>query len=244
VLGAAKNKQPRIKSRNGRAFAAAHAEVVFTAQTDIDDAIAFRADMHRRLAGVGRNPTDIRIMPGLNPVLGKTRAEAEAKRAHLSSLIPVTLGLEILAPIVSEVDLSQCDSDRPIPLELLPNSTNASQSGLASLRRETEEGQTIRQIYTRYANARGQNSVCGTASDTADHKQHWFEAGAVDGFLIQPMTLPEGLEQFADEVIPILQERGLFRDSYTGGTLRENLGLARPVSSYTLRGEVNAPTKI
>lgn len=231
-------------SETGRGFAARHAEVVFTAQTDLDEAIAFRADMHRRLAEAGRTPAGLRVLPGLNPIVGATRAEAEAKRDALSALIPEALGLELLAPIIPEVDLSSCDVDRPIPLALLPETTNASQSGLATLRRQTEDGQTIREIYTSYANARGQNSICGTATEIADYMERWFAAGAVDGFLIQPMTLPEGLNRFVDEVMPLLRERGLVRESYRGATLRETLGLARPENAYALRGEANTLVKI
>ena len=95
-----------------------------------------------------------------------------------------------------------------------------------------EEGLTIRQLYERFGGARGQRTVIGTAADVADHMQAWFEGHGVDGFLIQPSTLPEGLDEFVDQVIPVLQERGLFRTAYEGTTLRDSLGLQRPANRH------------
>ena len=223
-------------SEAGKAFAAAHAEVIFTAQTDLQVARAFRDEMRERLRALGRDPDGLKIMPGLNPILGRDRAEAEAKRDALAALIPEALGKELLAPIVPELDLSGLDPDRALSPEILPATTNASESGLATFRRQLAEGMTLRQIWTRHANARGQNSLCGTATDVADHMQEWFEAGAVDGFLIQPSVLPTGLSTFVDAVIPELTARGLFRQHYEGQTLRDNLGLARPANRHAETG--------
>lgn len=231
-------------SEAGRGFAARHAEIVFTAQTDIDEARAFRLEMRERLAREGRDPEAIRILPGLNPVLGSTSAEAHALRDGLAAMIPVALGLEALAPILPEVDLSGCDPDQPCPLHLLAADTNASKSGLETFRAQTLAGRTLRQIYTDYINARGQNSICGTAAEVADHMEHWFREGAVDGFLIQPPILPLGLEAFVDGVIPELQKRGLFRADYASNTLRENLSLARPVNRYTAAGIRNLDPRL
>lgn len=75
--------------------------------------------------------------------------------------------------------------------------------------------------------------MVGTPEQVADHMQAWFQAGAVDGFLIQPSVLPTDLDEFVDTVIPVLQERRLFRTEYDGLTLRQNLGLERPSSRYT-----------
>ena len=72
--------------------------------------------------------------------------------------------------------------------------------------------------------------VVGDAVQVADRLQAWFEAGAADGFNILPPTLPDGLTAFNRLVIPELRRRGLFRETYEGSTLREHLGLSRPVS--------------
>ena len=94
------------------------------------------------------------------------------------------------------------------------------------------EGLPIRQIYMRYAGARGNRTVKGTAGKIADEMEDWFLKEAIDGFLIQPPYLPGGLDEFVATVIPELQRRGIFRRSYSGRTLRENLGLPKPVSRY------------
>lgn len=94
------------------------------------------------------------------------------------------------------------------------------------------DGLTFREVYQRFGSARGQNSVVGTPQQVADHMEAWFSNEAVDGFLIQPSVLPSDLDEFVDTVVPILQERRLFRTEYEGSTLRQNLGLGRPASRY------------
>jgi len=95
-----------------------------------------------------------------------------------------------------------------------------------------EEKLTIRQIYQRFAAARGQRTLIGSASDIADDMEEWFRGYGVDGFLFHPSHLPGGLDDFVALVIPELQSRGLFRAEYEGTTLRENMGLERPQSRY------------
>lgn len=223
-------------SQAGLALAAAHAEVVFATQSQIDPAHAFRADLRGHVAAAGRNPDSLKVMPGLNPVIGRTRAEAQEFYDDLQSRLSPELGLTALAPILPEVDLSGCDPDKPIPASLLPETTNASLTDLKRLKRQTEEGMTLRQIYTQFAGARGQTTVIGTGEDIADHIIRWVDAGACDGFLIQPPVLPLGLRAFTEQVVPILQERGYLRTAYEGSTLRENLGLPKPANRYTAAG--------
>ncbi|MEC7760681.1 MAG: LLM class flavin-dependent oxidoreductase [Pseudomonadota bacterium] len=228
----------------GRAFAAAHAEVIFTAQTDRDASAAFRTEMLGAAEDAGRGARALRIMPGLNPVVGETRAESQAFYDNLSSLVPPELGITALAPIVPEVDLSDCDPDKPIPLSLLPKDTNASKTDLARLISQTEAGMTLREIYSQFIGARGQNTVIGTAQDVADHIIDWVRADACDGFLIQPSVLPLGLDQFAASVVPLLQEAGVLRTEYPGATLRDTLGLERPANHYAEAGIANTLSEI
>jgi alkanesulfonate monooxygenase len=95
-----------------------------------------------------------------------------------------------------------------------------------------EEGLTIRQIYQRFAGARGQRTLLGTAVEIVDNMEEWFRGYGVDGFLFHPSHLPGGLDDFVELVVPELQNRGLFREEYEGATLRENMGLERPKSRY------------
>lgn len=89
---------------------------------------------------------------------------------------------------------------------------------------------TVRQLIGRLGGGRGHRTFAGTAEQVANTIEHWYDSGAADGFNIMPAVLPSGLEVFVDRVVPILQERGLFRTEYTGSTLREHYGLPRPAN--------------
>jgi hypothetical protein len=95
------------------------------------------------------------------------------------------------------------------------------------------EKPTIRQLMHRLAGARGHRVVTGTPEYVADQIQTWYESGAADGFNVMPPWLSGGFDDFVEHVVPILRRRGLFREEYTGSTLREHLGLDRPVSQYS-----------
>ena len=112
--------------------------------------------------------------------------------------------------------------------------TGQHQRGRQQLRSELAQREqlTLAQLGRRIAGGRGHYSLIGTPTQIADELQRWFEEGAADGFNILVPHLPGGLEDFARQVIPELQRRGLFRREYTGTTLRENLGLARPANRY------------
>lgn len=91
---------------------------------------------------------------------------------------------------------------------------------------------TVRQLIGRLGGGRGHKTFAGTAIQVADTIEEWYRSGAAEGFNIMPAVLPSGLERFADEVLPILRARGLFRTEYTGRTLREHYGLPRPASRF------------
>jgi alkanesulfonate monooxygenase len=216
-------------SEIGRELAARTAEAVFTPQTVMAAGQKFYADLKGRMGKYGRDPSHLKVMPGLNPIVGDTLAEARDKHAHLQSLIHPDVGLELLSYSLGKFDLRGYDPDGPLPAEVERHSTNAGHTGFRQIVDwAREENLTIRQLYQRFAGARGQRTVIGTASMIADEMQTWFDAYAVDGFLIQPATLPGGLNEFVARVIPELRNRGLFRTEYEGTTLRESLGLPRP----------------
>ena len=220
-------------SEAGRELAARTAEAVFTPQLSLADAQAFYADVKGRMAKYGRAPEQLVIMPGLNPIVGRTAAEAEEKHRYLQSLIHPDVGLELLSNAVGGYDLSSCDIEGPLPDAVF---SHVSRQGVTSrtnvLRWATEEGLNIRQLYERFAGARGQRTLKGSPSEIADDMARWFLARGVDGFLIQPAYLPGGLKDFTEMVVPELQERGLFRTAYEGPMLRDQLGLSRPTSRY------------
>ncbi|SMQ23145.1 alkanesulfonate monooxygenase [Pseudomonas helmanticensis] len=213
-------------SEPGKALAARTAEVVFTAQQTLANAQAFYADVKGRLAGYGRRPEHLKVMPGISPVIGRTQSEAEDKYQQLQDLVEPRVGLAMLAGMAGGFDLSEYDLDGPLP-ELPPsNSMQSRQALFIDLARR--ENLSIRQLYLKVAGARGHHTVIGTPKTIADTLEQWFVEQAADGFNIMPPFLPEGLDEFVDGVVPLLQQRGLFRHEYSGTTLRDHLGLERP----------------
>jgi alkanesulfonate monooxygenase len=222
-------------SEVGKELAARTAEAVFAAAYTLEGAQAFYKDLKGRMAKYGREPDHLKIMPGLNAIPGRTEKEAREKHAYLQSLIHESVGLEVLSNALAGYDLAGLDPDGPLPAEvysMVPKGSTTAFRNVISWSRD--EGLTIRQMYLRFAGARGQRSLIGSASQIADSMAEWFLNRGVDGFLIQPSHLPGGLEDFITLVIPELQERGLFRTEYEGTTLRENLGLPRPVGRYAM----------
>jgi alkanesulfonate monooxygenase len=220
-------------SEAGRELAAKTAEGVFTPQHTLAGAQAFYSDVKGRMAKFGRQPDQMKILPGLNPIVGRTMAEARDKQEHLNSLIHPDVGLEVLSYSLGKFDLRGYDVDGPLPDEVETQGTNAGQTAFNNIIRwAREEKLTIRQLYLRFAGARGQRTLVGTPGSIADEMQAWFEGHGADGFLVHPATLPGGLNDFVDMVVPELQDRGLFRHEYTGTTLRDHLGLDVPRNRY------------
>ncbi|MDO9711493.1 LLM class flavin-dependent oxidoreductase [Paracraurococcus lichenis] len=210
----------------GRELAAETAEVIFTAQQRFEDARVFYADVKHRLVRLGRRPEHLSIMPGLMPVIGRSRAEAEEKFAELQALIHPSVALSQLANQLGGVDLSPYDPDGPVPDLPETNGPKSRQRLLLDLAQR--EGLTLRQLALRNAGARGHWILRGTPADIADEIEHWFRGEAADGFNLMPPVLPRDAEDFVRLVLPELRRRGLFRDGFEGRTLRENLGLPRP----------------
>jgi N-acetyl-S-(2-succino)cysteine monooxygenase len=218
-------------SEAGKELAARTAEVIFTAWQTLEEAQAFYADVKGRMAKYGRSPDELKIMPGVFPVIGRTEEEAEKNKVLLEELIPEEAGISLLSGMIS-VDLSGYPIDGPLPDLPELDQVNGGKSRFKLLKDLADrDGLTIRKLYQRIAGARGHREIKGTPEQIADQMQEWFENGAADGFNIMPPYLPGGLDDFVDHVIPVLQQRGLFRTEYTGSTLRENLGLKRPANT-------------
>ena len=219
-------------SDRGLDVAAQLAEIVFSPLHSLEQAKTFSADIRARAAAHGRSPEGIKIMPGLNPVVGRTEAEAKDKQAHLDSLIHEEVGRSLLRTALGGIDLSGCPGDAPLSESVLRKGLETGHSEAKLVAAWSRDGMTLRQVYGRYGGARGQRSLVGTPVQIADHMEAWFRAGGVDGFLIQPPVLPLDLDLFVDLVIPELQNRNLFRTEYEGRTLRDHLELERPASRY------------
>lgn len=213
-------------SEPGKELAARTAEVVFTAHQNIDDAKAFYADLKGRMVKYGRSRDELKVMPGIFPVVGRTEEEARKKFQEIQDLIHPVVGLSLLNGMSGSVDLSQYPVDGPVPDLPETNNSKSRQKLLLDLARR--ENLTIRQLYLRIAGARGHWQIVGTATQIADQMEAWFREEAADGFNVMPPHLPAGLADFIEHVLPELRRRGLFRSEYEARTLRENLGLKIP----------------
>jgi len=215
-------------SEQGRELAAATADIIYAVHPSQAVAQSFYADLKQRLGKYGRAADDLKILPALRPVVGKTTSEARAKFDQLQELLEPLVGLARLNQTFG--DLSGYPLDGPVPLDKLGPAElrSISQQLLDRVRRQNP---SIRELYQEVA---GMGGFCliGTPSDIADVMQAWFENDACDGFNITPTHLPGGCEDFVEMITPELQRRGLFRREYQGRTLRENLGLMRPVNRY------------
>jgi FMN-dependent oxidoreductase (nitrilotriacetate monooxygenase family) len=218
-------------SEAGRELAARTADVVFTAQTQLAPAQAFYADVKARAARYGRAPEDIKIMPGLTPVIGATMAEAQERYEELQALLPDDVALQSLSHISGGLDLTQFPLDGPLP-ELPPSNAAKARQELV-VRTARERGMTLRQIARHTAAGTGHRVLVGTAAYMADEMQAWLEADAADGFNVICNYYFAPFEQFTRQVIPELQRRGIFRRDYEFSTLRQNLGLGIPQNRYT-----------
>lgn len=222
-------------SDTGRRFAARHAEAVFTAHMEKATAKAFYADLKGLIAETNRDPRQVLILPGFSPVIGATEVEAQRYSDELNALADVEIGRSRLSGRFGGFDFSRIPLDQVLSPDDFPDtgSVEASRSRteviVGLVRRERP---TMRQLLAKLAGARGHFVCTGTPEQVADAMQDWIDDGVSDGFNVMPPVLPEMLDVFIAEVVPILQKRGLFRTGYEGRTLREHFGLARPAVQF------------
>ena len=215
-------------STPGLALAARTADVVFAVVQDMAEAQEGYRALKSRMPGFGRAPEEIAVLPGMMPVIGATEREARDKLNLLQSFVNPANARSMLASRMG-VDVSGFALDALVPEDFpLPDTSHG--FARAMLAKAWRERMTWRDMFNLAGAARGHWVVCGTPAQVADTMQEWFEARACDGFNVLPPYFPGGFDDFVDQVVPILQERGLFRHDYTGTTLREHLGLPRPKS--------------
>ncbi|HEY0122020.1 MAG TPA: LLM class flavin-dependent oxidoreductase [Rhizobium sp.] len=211
-------------SESGRQLGARVADVLYANALTIDSAREYYQDMKARAAAQGRNPSQLLVMPGITIYVGRTKSEAQAQFDMLQELIDPLVGLGILDQYFG--DLSEYDLDGPVPAPKNPKIRSMAENlyGEAQAR-----NLTIRQLYQLAASANSQRHVIGTAKDVVDGMQEWFENDAADGFNVCPPAMPVSLDSFINLVLPELRKRDLVRLEYNGSTLRENLGLDKPM---------------
>lgn len=210
----------------GKNLAARTADVVFTAAQTLQEAQDYYCDLKTRMVAFGRHPDELKILPGVLPIVGRTESEARAKYEALQELIPDEVGVALLASYLSIKDLSQYPLEGPLPEMPQTEGIQSRQQLIIDLGRR--ENLSIRQLARHFAGSRGHWQLVGTPVQIADELEKRFRAKAADGFNVMAAFFPDGLQDFIDLVIPELRRRGLFREEYEGRTLRENLGIRIP----------------
>jgi FMN-dependent oxidoreductase (nitrilotriacetate monooxygenase family) len=202
-------------SDRGREFAARWAEAVFCTPHSKADAIAFRSDIHARMQAHHRAPDECRVLPGCAVVLGETPSIAREKAAYLQSLIEPEAQTMLHSALLG-ADLSRHQTAEAVVAAQGHQGITGSQDRVLALMRKEN-------ISFAEAAARPRNLLVGTAQSIADEMEDWFTSGACDGFVVFPTVFPRMFEDFGRLLVPELQRRGLFRSTYSGRTLRENL---------------------
>ncbi len=222
-------------SETGRGFAARHAEAIFTAQLEKTSAQDFYKDVKTRVAAEGREPEHTLILPGLSPVIASTKEAARKLADELGELADPEVGRTRMSARFGGHDFSHLELDQTLTPDDFPDPDT-----IEAARSRTEviinmvrqEKLTLRQLLAKLAGARGHHTFAGTPEQLADLMEQWVRDKAADGFNVMPPILPMMLEVFIQEVIPILQQRGLFRRAYGGETLRSHYGLPIPPSHF------------
>jgi len=215
-------------SEAGRQLAAETAEVVFAASATLAAGQRFYADVKGRMRKLGRDPEDLKILPGAFVIVGDSVDEARRKRAHLDSLVHYDSGIASLSSALGH-DASRFAPDEPLPEIPETNASKSARERVIDLARR--ENLTVRQLAQRVGSYSGLAFV-GTPASIADEMGEWLASEGADGFNVMFPYLPGGLDDVVERVVPELQRRGLFRRDYEGATLRENLGLKRPKNRF------------
>jgi FMN-dependent oxidoreductase (nitrilotriacetate monooxygenase family) len=225
-------------SDGGRELAARVADVIFSRHSGLTDGQAFYTDVKSRLARYGRQRDELKIVPAATVVVGDTDADAAELAAHIRMQQVSPQGALAFVEQVWGADLSSCDPDGPLP-EFDPDVAASATitrgrvrhegDSLAVARRWRElaerKGLSIRQLVIEVT---ARASFVGSPATVAETMDRYVQADAADGYILVPQLTPHGLDRFVDDVVPLLQERGVFRADYEGPTLRHHLGLARP----------------
>ena len=202
------------------------ADGIYTAQPRLEEAVQFYNEFKQKIADKGRDPEQTKIFPGIMPIIGKTMAEAQELADELANHVHLEQGRKRMETSL-RMDLSDLDFDEPIPAEYWKDDPSFG-SRYQLMRRKAAEGFTLKEFIIEMARSGAHQWLVGTPDIIADRMIEWFDAGACDGFSLNPAFMPGGVDLICDLLIPELQERGYYKKEYVGPTLRDNLGLKRP----------------
>ncbi len=217
-------------SEDGKKLAARHADAIFTHHDTLEEAQHFYQDVKAQLKTHGRGPDDLHIFQGVSVIVGEDAEDVERQYQTTAALVSIQDALNYLGRYFEHHDFSQYPLDEPFP-DIGDLGQNSFRSTTDEIKRNARERQlTLRQVALESASPRPRFS--GTAEQVANGLQQWFDAGGADGFIIQGGT-PDTFPRFVEQVVPVLQARGLFRKAYPGTTLRDSFGLAQPRNQFT-----------
>ncbi|WP_053351281.1 NtaA/DmoA family FMN-dependent monooxygenase [Leucobacter musarum] len=214
----------------GIRLGARYAELVYANAGSLESSRAFLREFKETAASYGRDPEHIAIAPGVVPFVAGTEEEARRVKREIEAGIDVAA----LLPEAEKrlfVDLSGFDLDAPFPAHLLPDVAEATNSirTYAELRATLQAGDyTVREALLRVSGGSIHREFVGSVEQFAGELETWFAAGAADGFTLMPPLVPDQLDALVDGVVPILRERGLFREAYEATTLRGHYGIPEP----------------
>ncbi|MFT8320846.1 MAG: LLM class flavin-dependent oxidoreductase [Bacillus sp. (in: firmicutes)] len=211
-------------SDTGRNLAAKEADAVFTNADSFEKAKAFYDDVKNRAARLGRNKEEIKIFPGIHPIVGKTLEEAEEKYKAIQNLVSIEEALNYLGRFFDHFDFSVFPLDEPFPDigELGENSFRSTTDSIKKLAKKNNL--SLREVALQVTTPK--SAFFGTYEQVANQLITWIDGGAADGFIFGAPILGSGLSDLIEHIIPILEERGYYNKAYEGETLRENLGIA------------------
>ncbi|HGL6719156.1 LLM class flavin-dependent oxidoreductase [Burkholderia contaminans] len=214
----------------GIGLAGKYADAVFTHAPSLDETREFAERVRDSAVAHGRARTDVKIFPGIGPIVGATREEADAKYRAIRDLLTIDEALAYLGRFFEHHDFSQYPLDAPFP-ELGELGRNSFRSTTDRIKEEARKnGSTLREVALEVATPKP--GFIGTGEDVADELIRWFDAGAADGFILGFQVQKEGLDDFVRYVIPALEARGRYDRALPGATLRDHLGLPRRASRY------------
>ncbi|WP_348752350.1 LLM class flavin-dependent oxidoreductase [uncultured Aquincola sp.] len=222
----------------GIGLAGKYADAVFTHSPNLDDTRSFLRQVKASAVAQGRQAEDVKVFPGIGPIVAATRAEAEAKFEAIRQLITIDEALAYLGRYFDHHDFSQYPLDEPFH-ELGEIGRNSFRSTTDRIKADARaHGKTLRQVALEQATPRPQ--FVGTGPEVADALIRWVDEGAADGFILGFPVLAQGLADFIEFVIPALEARGRWQRTLPGHTLRDHLGLPRKASRHAAGSQAAA----
>lgn len=220
-------------SPKGQAYAAKYADAVFTLGESLEVAKKNYDEIKQQAKSHGRDPETVKIYPILSPVIGKTHAEVEERFSEIKSLATIEDALDYLGRYYDHHDFTQYDLDASFPElgDIGQNSFRATTEAIA--KRAKANNLTLREVALEETAKR--SPFTGTYDEVADLLIEWFEAKAADGFIFGPHIYGKIYDDFINEIIPRLEQKGYYHQGYKGKTLRENIGVPFKENRYAKR---------